>query len=87
MFDRAPEINRKSGQRRGQAIPDAAAGGLPVVIQPVKVSVVAPLVQRRHPAKQIRQAPFDRVSRMGAKRQRDCAKGLNQLRRIQACAF
>ncbi len=32
MFDRASEINRKSGQHRGQAIPDAAAGGLPVVI-------------------------------------------------------
>ncbi len=53
----------------------------------VKVSGVAPLACQRHPAPQLRQAPFDPVSRMGAKRQRECAKVLNQLRRTQACAF
>ena len=75
MFDRAPEINPKSGQHCGQAIPDAAAGGLLAAIQPVKVSAVAPLVQRRHPAKQLRQAPFDLVSQMGARRQRAMCQG------------
>ena len=87
LLERAIEINRKSGRRCGQVIPGDAAEGPHAATQPVKVSAVAPLGSRRHPAIQLRRAPFDQVSRMGAKRQIRCAKGLNQLRRNQACAF
>ena len=58
LFDRAPEINRKSHLDRGP------------LDQRVKVSVVAPLVCRGHPASQLRREPFDPVSRLPGIRQR-----------------
>jgi hypothetical protein len=70
LLERAIEINRKSGQRCGQAIPDEAAEGLLAAIQPVKVSAVAPLESQRHSGIQLRRALFDRVSQLGARRQR-----------------
>jgi hypothetical protein len=87
LVDQAPEINRKSGQGVSSLVIQAAVQLAESRILAVKVSGVAPLRSQRHPAHQLRVKPFDRVSRMGAKRQRSSAKGLNQLRRTQACAF
>jgi hypothetical protein len=56
--ERAPEINRRSGVGGGSLRITASASARAVTIQAVKVSGVAPLRCRRHPAFQLREAPL-----------------------------
>jgi len=86
-LERAIEINRKSGRGSSAWSQGPRSGLLNRENLAVKVSGIAPLGRRRHPAKQLRRAPFDRVSRLGAKRQKGSGKGFKWLRRTQTCAF
>ena len=74
LVERAPEINRKSGLGHQCLIVQPAVEAAESRDPAVKVIGVAPLRCRRHPAHQLREAPFDPVSQLGAKRQRRSAK-------------
>jgi hypothetical protein len=53
--ERAPEINRKSGPAGGLPVVELEAQAPSAVVRAVKVSALAPLGLRLHPAHQLRQ--------------------------------